>query len=50
MNQLTIDLFLYETDVKKILIRREVYDLMESIVDRHRDVANIVLELVLKHS
>lgn len=50
MNQLTIDLFLYENDVKKILIRREIYDLMESIVDRHRDVANVVLEVVLKHS
>lgn len=50
LNQLTIDLFLYEDDVKKILIRREVYQLMEDIVDRHRDVANVVLEVVLKHS
>lgn len=47
---LTIDLYQYENDFKKILIRREVYDLMESIVDRHRDVANIILEVVLKHS
>lgn len=50
LNQLTMDLFLYEDDVKKILIRREVYNLMENIVDRHRDVANVVLEIVLKHS
>lgn len=50
LNQLTIDLYQYENDFKKILIRKEVYNLMESIVDRHRDVANVVLEIVLKHS
>lgn len=50
LNQLTIDLYQYENDFKKILIRKEVYGLMESIVDRHRDVANVILEVVLKHS
>ena len=50
LNQLTIDLYHYENDFKKILIRKEVYNLMENIVDRHRDVANIILEVVLKHS
>jgi uncharacterized protein Yka (UPF0111/DUF47 family) len=50
LNQLTIDLYNQENDVKKIIIRREVYNLMENIVDRHRDVANVILEIVLKHS
>jgi len=50
LNQLTIDLYQYENDFKKILIRKEVYGLMEGIVDRHRDVANVILEVVLKHS
>lgn len=50
LNQLTIDLYQYENDFKKILIRKEVYALMEGIVDKHRDVANVVLEVVLKHS
>lgn len=50
LNQLTIDLYQYENDFKKILIRKEVYGLMESIVDRQRDVANVILEIVLKHS
>ncbi len=50
LNQLTIDLYQYENDFKKILIRKEVYGLMESIVDRHRDVANVILEIILKHS
>lgn len=50
LNQLTVDLMQYENDFKQILIRKEVYALMESIVDRHRDVANTILEVVLKHS
>lgn len=50
LNQLTIDLYQYENDFKKILIRKEVYAMMESIVDRHRDVANVILEIILKHS
>jgi len=50
LDQLTIDLYQYENDFKQILIRKDVYGLMESIVDRHRDVANIILEVVLKHS
>jgi hypothetical protein len=50
LNQLTIDLYQYENDFKKILIRKEMYGLMEAIVDRHRDVANVILEIVLKHS
>ncbi len=50
LNQLTVDLYQYENDFKNILIRKEVYGLMESIVDKHRDVANVILEIVLKHS
>jgi uncharacterized protein Yka (UPF0111/DUF47 family) len=50
LNHLTIDLYEYENDFKKILIRKEMYGLMESIVDKHRDVANVILEVVLKHS
>lgn len=50
LNQLTIDLYQYENDFKQILIRKEMYGLMESVVDRHRDVANVILEVVLKHS
>lgn len=50
LNQLTFDLYQNENDFKQILIRKEVYGLMESIVDRHRDVANVILEIVLKHS
>lgn len=50
LNQLTIDLFKQENDVKQIIVRKEIYYLMENIVDRHRDIANVILEIVLKHS
>lgn len=50
LTQLTIDLYEQENDFKKVLIRKEVYNLMENIVDRHRDVSNVILEIVLKHS
>lgn len=50
LNQLTYDLYQYENDFKRILIRKDVYSLMESIVDKHRDVADVILEVVLKHS
>ncbi len=50
LNQLLVDLFQKEHDVKQIILRRDVYELMENIVDRHRDMGNIILEIVLKHS
>lgn len=50
LNQLTIELYKNEDDFKQILIHKELYALLESIVDKHRDLANIILEIVLKHS
>lgn len=50
LTQLTIDLYEHENDFKKVLTRKEVYNLMENIVDRHRDISNVILEIVLKHS
>lgn len=50
LTQLMLELYQSENDFKKILIRKEVYGLMENIVDRHRDVANVIIEIALKHS
>lgn len=50
LDKLIIDLYKHETDFKSILIRKEMYELMEDIVDRHRNVANVILEIVLKHT
>lgn len=50
LTQLMIQLFQQEPDAKQVMLRRDLYDRMESIVDRHRDAGNIILEIVLKHS
>lgn len=50
LSQLMVDLFQQESDVKQVILRKDVYNLMESIVDRHRDMGNLILEIVLKHS
>ncbi len=50
LNQLLVTLFQQEPDVKQVILRKDVYNLMEKIVDRQRDISNTVLEIVLKHS
>ena len=44
------DLFISERDVRDLLIRRDIYDLMEKVVDRFRDVASTAVQTVLKNS
>jgi len=52
-DQLLIDgvasLLREETDIKKIIILKEVYDLMESITDRCQEVAFVVEGIVLEY-
>lgn len=50
LNQLMVELFEKEPDVKQVILRKDVYNLMEGIVDKQRDIGNILLEIVLKHS
>lgn len=50
LSQLLVDLFEKESDVKQVILRKDLYNLMEKVVDRHRDVSKIILEIILKHS
>lgn len=50
LSQLLLELFAQEPDVKQVILRKDVYNLMEDIVDSHRDMGNILLEIVLKHT
>lgn len=43
-------LYVSDRDVRDLLIRRDIYDMMEKVVDRFRDVSSIALQIVLKHS
>ena len=50
LSRLQQRLFEKEMDIKQLILRKDVYDMMEGLVDRHRDLSNIILEIVLKHS
>jgi len=49
-NDLLKSLYNNERDIKDLLIRRDIYDMLEKVVDRFRDVASVALQIVLKHS
>lgn len=49
-NELIVALFKSERDIRDILLRRDIYDMLEKAVDRFRDIAGVALQIVLKHS
>lgn len=49
-NELIVALFKSDRDIKDILLRRDIYDMLEKVVDRFRDIASVALQIVLKHS
>ena len=53
-DQLELDLLreLYQGDYapKQIIFLRDLYELLEKVIDRCRDAGNIVLQVVLKYS
>ncbi len=49
-NELMVELFKSDRDIRDVLLRRDIYDMLEKIVDRFRDAAGVVLQIVLKHS
>lgn len=49
-NELMVELFRSDRDIRDVLLRRDIYDMLEKIVDRFRDAAGVVLQIVLKHS
>jgi len=44
------DLYHGNYDPKQIIFLRDVYDLLEKVIDRCRDAGNIILQTVLKYS
>ncbi len=41
-------LYASERDIRDLLIRRDIYDMLERVVDRFRDVSSVALQIVLK--
>jgi uncharacterized protein Yka (UPF0111/DUF47 family) len=48
--QLLRDLYHGNYDPKHIIFLRDLYDLLEKVIDRCRDAGNVVLQTVLKYS
>lgn len=43
-------LFTDTGDARELILRKDIYDMLEKVLDRYRDAAQIALQIVLKHS
>jgi uncharacterized protein Yka (UPF0111/DUF47 family) len=50
MNELLRDLYSGKFDALRAIVLRDLYELIEKVVDRSRDVGNVVMQIVLKNS
>ena len=50
MNELLRDLYGGKYDAIRAIVVRDVYELMEKVVDRCHDTGNVVMQIVLKNS
>ena len=44
------DLFTGEHDPINVIVRKDLYELLEKIIDRCRDVGNVISNIALKNS
>ena len=50
MNELLKDLYSGKHEALRAMVIRDIYELIEKVVDRCRDVGNVVMHIVLKNS
>ena len=50
LGSLLAKLFTGDRDVRDLILRKDIYDMLEKVLDRYRDAAQIALQIVLKHS
>ena len=50
MTELYRDLFSGKHDAVQVIVLKDLYELLEKIIDRCRDVGNIISQIVLKNS
>jgi uncharacterized protein Yka (UPF0111/DUF47 family) len=50
MNELLRDLYGGKHEAIRAIVLRDIYELIEKVVDRCRDVGNVVMQIVLKNS
>jgi uncharacterized protein Yka (UPF0111/DUF47 family) len=50
LRELMTSLFKVERPTRDLILRKDIYDMLEKIIDRYRDAAGIALQMVLKHT
>jgi uncharacterized protein Yka (UPF0111/DUF47 family) len=50
MNELLRDLYSGKYDALRAIVLRDIYELIEKVIDRSRDVGNVMMHIVLKNS
>ena len=50
LGELLVELFRNSTDPRDLILRKDIYDMLEKVIDRYRDAAGVALQIVLKHS
>lgn len=49
LGELLAQLFQKHTEARDLILRKDIYDMLEKIIDGYRDAAGVVLKIVLKH-
>lgn len=50
LGELLKKLFSETTDPRDLILRKDIYDMLEKVLDRYRDASAVALQIVLKHS
>jgi len=50
LNELLVKLIRDTTDARQLILRKDIYDMLERIIDLYRDAASVALKVALKHS
>lgn len=50
LGELLVELFKDGRDARDLILRKDIYDMLEKVIDRYRDAAGVALQVVLKHS
>jgi uncharacterized protein Yka (UPF0111/DUF47 family) len=50
LGELLVSLFDGSRDARDLILKKDIYDMLERIIDRYRDAAGVALQMVLKHT
>ncbi len=50
LQELLAELFTETRGVKDLLLRKDIYDMLEKVIDSYRNAAAVALQIVLKYS